>query len=153
MQHSPGSFVSCIRIDNMPIWHEKEEKEKIMNEEILIPIVVVPTVFLAIYHIIKTISDNNLRRKIIDKGMLDENVQHLFQKEKFGSTFPASLKWGMVLVALGTAMLIGQLAPRSLEEEATIISMFIFSGLALIAFYFLENRTTKSDKDSDLPQA
>ena len=124
-----------------------------MNEEILVPIVVVPTIFLAFFYIIKTISDNNLRRKIVDKGLLDENVRHLFPAEKSESSFPASLKWGMVLVAIGAAMLIGQLVPYAKEEEATIISMFILSGLALIVFYLLENRMSKSKDKSDLPQA
>lgn len=118
--------------------------------EVLIPIVVVPVIFFSFYLIIKTVSDNGVRRKIIDKGLLDENVKHLFQQTTIGFR-PNSLKWGMVLVAIGSAVLIGQAVPYSFQEEATISAMFILSGVALVAFYFLAGKVAKDD-DSTEPQ-
>lgn len=107
--------------------------------EILVPIIVVPSMFLAIFAIIKTVSDNSVRRKVIDKGMVDENVKHLFESSH--SEFrPNSLKWGMVLMAIGLAILIGQMAPYSLQSEVTIGGGFILSGLALVLYYVIAGR-------------
>lgn len=111
-------------------------------EEVLVPIVVVPTVFFAFYMIIRTISDNNLRRKLIDKGMLDENARLLFEK-RYADFVPNSLKWGMVLIAFGSAILIGQLVPYSFQAEATVSGMFILGGLALVIYYFIASNAQK----------
>ena len=111
-------------------------------EEVLIPIVVVPNIFFALYMVIRTISDNNLRRKLIDKGLLDENARLLFEK-RYADFVPNSLKWGMVLIALGSAILIGQLVPRSFQAEITVSGMFILGGLALVAYYFLATKAQR----------
>ncbi|MFQ5649674.1 MAG: DUF6249 domain-containing protein [bacterium] len=107
-----------------------------MSEDVLIPLVVVPTIFFSIFAVIKTISDNNLRRKIVDKGMVDEHVKHLFQRQSLEYA-PVSLKWGMVLIGVGASILIGQVVPYSFREEATISAMFILSGSALILYYVI----------------
>jgi len=46
--------------------------------EALIPVFI----FMPVALIIKIISDNNIRRKLIDKGMVDENVKYLFLKKE-----------------------------------------------------------------------
>lgn len=114
-------------------------------EEVLVPIVVVPAVFFSFVAIVKTISDNNVRRRVIDKGILDENIKFLFEK-KYSDYVPVSLKWGMVLIALGIAILIGQLVPYSFHEEATISAMFILGGVALILYYFIASKMAKNSQ-------
>ncbi len=111
----------------------------------LVPIVIVPVIFFTLLAIVKTVSDNSVRRKIIDKGIVDENVGFLFRRE-YADYLPNSLKWGMVLVALGVAILIGQLVPYAIQEEATISSMFILGGLALILYYVLTRGNQETEK-------
>jgi hypothetical protein len=89
-------------------------------------------VFFAISFVIKSILDYSMKKKLIDKGLVDENVKHLF---KYSGPANGSLKWGMVLVAVGGAVIIGRLAPYSWSDEATVSSMFILAGLALIVYY------------------
>jgi hypothetical protein len=89
-------------------------------------------VFFAISFVIKSILDYSMKKKLIDKGLVDENVRHLF---KYSGPANGSLKWGMVLVAVGGAVIIGRLAPYSWSDEATVSSMFILAGLALIVYY------------------
>ncbi len=113
-----------------------------------VPIIIVPTIFFSLYLIVKTVSDNGVRRKVIDKGLLDENVKHLFQQTNTEFR-PNSLKWGMVLVALGAAILIGQAVPYSFQEEATISAMFILSGVALVAFYVVAGKMTKGEDGTE----
>ena len=43
---------------------------------------------------------------MIDKGLVNEKVQHLFASES-GLKSLSSLKWGMVLVAIGATMVLG----------------------------------------------
>lgn len=104
-------------------------------------------VFLVISAIIvKIIVDNSTRRKLIDKGMVDENIKYLFP-DRLRSQTMASLKWGMVCIAIGGAVFVGQMVPRDLAEEVTIGAMFVLAGLGLIIYYAIATRVLKKSKE------
>ena len=109
----------------------------------LTAVIIVGTVFFAIVQIVRTIAENRLRHKLIDKGMLDENVKHLYTS-KLSYNVPSSLKWGMVLIAVGSSIWIAQLVPYSFQEEAIVSAMLIMGGLALIVYYFIASKLFKS---------
>ncbi|MFQ5708751.1 MAG: DUF6249 domain-containing protein [bacterium] len=111
----------------------------------LVPIIIVPVIFFSFVALVKIISDNAVRRKLIEKGLVDENVKHLYVNS-LEQQVPASLKWGMVLVAIGAAILIGQMFPRSFSDEATVSGMFIMAGLALIAYYFVASNMVRRSR-------
>ncbi len=94
----------------------------------MLPLIVM---FLVVPVIIKMLSDNKTRRKLIEKGLVDEKVKYLFM-DKPKEFVSSSLKWGMVLIAIGLAVFVGQMAPKDLVEEVTIGAMFVFGGLALV---------------------
>jgi len=113
-----------------------------MNHEILIPVVIFGSITL----IIKIILDHRVRQKLIDRNMLNENVKYLKAGAPVESSL-SSLKWGMVLVSIGLAFLIGQLAPKELEEEVILGCMFILAGISLLAFYGLADRLQKKGQN------
>jgi len=100
----------------------------------MIPIIIVPAIFFSIAYVLKVFSDNALRKKMIESGQLDENIKFLYQHD---AQVPSALKWGMALIAVGAAVLVGQLVPYNIHEEVTISAMFIFPGVALIVYYFV----------------
>ena len=112
--------------------------------ENMVPIIIVPTIFFCIVAIVKIVSDNMVRRKLIDKDMVNADAKYLFVNSM--NSAPASLKWGLVLIAVGAAVLIGQLAPYSISEEVTISAMLIMAGLALIVYYFIASRLFKKSE-------
>jgi hypothetical protein len=102
--------------------------------------------FLVVPVIIKLLSDNKTRRKLIEKGLVDEKVKYLFM-DKPKDYVNSSLKWGMVLIAIGLAVFVGQLAPRDLVEEVTIGCMLTFGGLALVIYYLIANNRLNKSKE------
>ena len=101
-----------------------------MSEGVLIPLVV----FGAIIAIAKIITDTMTRHRLIAKGMVDEKVKHLFIKDAQLQRL-SSLKWGMVLVGIGVALVIGQLAEDYITGESVFGLMFIFAGMAFLIYY------------------
>ena len=95
--------------------------------------------FLVVPVIIKLLSDNKTRRKLIEKGLVDEKVKYLFM-DKPKDYVSSSLKWGMVLIAVGLAVFVGQMAPKELVEEVTIGAMFVLGGLALVIYYAVASK-------------
>jgi hypothetical protein len=102
----------------------------------MLPLIVM---FFMVPIIIKLLSDNKTRRKLIEKGLVDEKVKYLFMN-KPKEYVSSSLKWGMVLIAIGLAVFVGQLAPKELMEEVTIGAMFVFGGVALVIYYAIASK-------------
>lgn len=100
------------------------------NFEWLIPI----SLFVIIAAIFKMILDHKIRRQLIERGMVDENIKHLYPGQ-WDSNRLSSLKWGMVCIGIGIALLLGQLFPYNISDAMTVSFMFIFAGLGLLVFY------------------
>jgi di/tricarboxylate transporter len=101
--------------------------------------------FGVVAYVIKIILDNATRKKLIDKGMVDENVKYLYLDKPSSQTLSA-LKWGMVAIGIGIAIFVGQMVQYNLREEITIGCMFIFGGLALVIYYPIANRMLDKHK-------
>ena len=108
--------------------------------EVLIPL----ALFFATVAIIKIISDNRLRQKAIDKGLVDEKIKYLFANS-FVLQPLSSFKWGLILVGIGAALFIGNLS--DLHEELVFGLMFIFAGAGLLIYYYLANQELKKAKE------
>ena len=104
----------------------------------LVPI----TLFIVLGYIIKSISDNRVRKQLIEKGMNNKNLSLLYA-ERLESSYLSALKWGLVLIMLGIALLITQLFPEYVSEEFTLGGMFIFAGAAFLIYYFIARNLVK----------
>jgi hypothetical protein len=109
-----------------------------MDADIFIPI----SLFLVIGYIIRVISDNRVRHRLIEKGQVDDSIKNVFtENAEFKSL--QSMKWGMVLIALGLALIIGQFMPYGIREEISVAGMFLFAGIALLIYYSVARRQIK----------
>ena len=121
-----------------------------MND--LVPMVVVTVIFGTLVLIIKILSDNRIRKSLIESGQLDEKAKYLFLKAEKGPVDPLnSIKWGMVLVGIGLALLIGQFFSQYMYfgdvEGITFGLMFLFAGIAFLIYYNLKKKEgNKSDE-------
>jgi len=102
-------------------------------------VLIVFVIFGAAAFVIKVISDNRIRRRLIESGQVDEKVKYLyFRSERWTAEPLSSVKWGMVLVAIGLALLLGQVFPYDITEMMTIGFMFLFAGIAFLIYYFIQ---------------
>jgi hypothetical protein len=111
------------------------------NLEFLVPL----GFFALVVLIVKIISDNKLRHKLISQNMVDDRVKYLFLKPTAEITL-SSIKWGMILIGIGLAMFIRSLFPYYVSEEMTLGLIFLFSGLALIISFGLEKAHAQKNK-------
>jgi hypothetical protein len=104
--------------------------------------------FPMVAYIVKISLDHKIRRDLIEKGQVNESAKYLYQSIN-GNHSTSSLKWGMILLAIGLAVLIGRLAVRDYRGEITIALMLIFPGLALVIFYFIAGHVHKKSKEDE----
>ena len=110
----------------------------------LAPVFGMAVFFGAIVLLVKIISDNRLRQKLVEKGIVDENVKYLYAKRE--SSSGGSLKWGIFLVAIGAALMIIRMAPHVFYDESAFGLLMISGGVALFAHYFIAKRFDNQDQ-------
>ena len=100
-------------------------------------------VFSAIVGVVKIVSDWRLRTKLIDKGLVDEKVKFLYA-DGLGHAM-SNLKWGLVLIGIGLAAMLGQWFEYYLEPEAVFGLIFIFAGLGFLLYYAVASNHIKKE--------
>ncbi len=112
--------------------------------EVLPLLIIFPTIFL----IVKISLNYATRKHLIEKGLVNEDIKHLFYLN--GNTvdryLPSSLKWGLVMVFAGLALVIIKLLPYYIEGEVVFGVVLIAAGIGLLVYYALANKKAKEAK-------
>ncbi len=101
-----------------------------MNPDVMIPLVI----FGSVVAIVKILSDNKIRRQLIDKGQVDDRARAFLTRDAELARL-SSLKWGMVLIALGVGLLVSYMNPDMLEDGGTFGLMLVLAGVAFLIYY------------------
>lgn len=115
-------------------------------------ILIVLIVFAAIVSTVKIIADSRLRNRLIDKGLVDEKVKFLYRKDD-KTLVLSNLKWGMVLVGVGVAAMVGQFFPYYFSEEGLLGLMLTFAGFGFLIYYFIASGQLSNGNGKTPPQA
>jgi hypothetical protein len=73
--------------------------------EVLLPIGVLASIGTSIYMITKAITDFALKKKMVEKGFVNEESQSIFKQHASENKYSA-LKWGIIVLAAGIALII-----------------------------------------------
>jgi hypothetical protein len=127
------------------------------------PIFVTLIVFYAIVYIIKYFLDYLLKRKLINQNLIDSDKVKLFlepMENPLNSTPRlssltrlSSLKWGLVLIALGGGMYFGVTLLEKYPDETAaglgFSAMLGFAGIALIVYYLIVSIVERRNKPTE----
>jgi hypothetical protein len=100
----------------------------------LIPIVIVPAFLWMIAYIIRVVSDNGMRKHLLNKDASAEVIDKVFLQGR-SPDIATDLKWGIVAVAIGLAFAVISLTGLSSDEPMTYATVFVFAGAGLLTFY------------------
>jgi len=105
-------------------------------------------VFGSIVLVVKFLTEYFTRRRLIDKGLVDEKVKYLFADA--GMTHLLSnIKWGIILIAIGLALFWKELSPYRVEDETIWGLMFLLGGIGFLAYYFIaKNQIEKRRREN-----
>src|SRR5262245_37536560 len=110
------------------------------NVEVFIPIVF----FLTIGAIWGSFILTRHRERItmLDKGLTPEDIKHLYQRDIARVNTISSLKWGIVGVAIGLAVMTGMWIRQSTMVGEGIYPALValFGGTGLIVFYAIARK-------------
>lgn len=108
-------------------------------------------IFPTLAIMLKWYLDYLTRRRLIDKGLVDEKIKYLYfdTTERYA---PTSLKWGLVSLFIGAGLLIIKTLPYRFQEgEAILGVMLVAGGLGLLLYYFIANAARKREQEKQPP--
>ena len=118
-----------------------------MDVEILVPL----GFFAMIAYIVKLISDNRLRRKVLNSPASEGMAEALLNRQWAEPRTRSALKWGLILFALGLGVLVVDLLTIGFESPLAYAILLLATGGALLGFYAVErdalDETERSTSD------
>ncbi len=109
----------------------------------LTPVLICLIVFGFVLAVVRTGANHRYRMSWLEKGpnAVPPKPLDLGTEDAAGS----SLKWGLVCLLVGLAMLIIELMPRTFDNrgEAALGAMFLAAGLGLLLYYFIADARKK----------
>ena len=90
-------------------------------------------------YIVKLISDNRLRRKVLNSPASEEMAEALLKQQWSAPRTRSALKWGLVFVALGVGVLFVQMFAIGFESPLAYAILLLATGAALLGYYAVEH--------------
>jgi hypothetical protein len=116
--------------------------------EDMVPVLVLTVIGYFLLELVKVVSESRIRSKLIEKGMVDEKIKHLFGPRQLEES-ASSLKWGLVMIAVGLAFMfafaIHNWVPAGIRGEITAGAVFTMAGLAMIVYYVIARSREKKE--------
>ncbi len=112
--------------------------------EVLMPISIIGSFALGIYFFTKVMTDYILKKKMIDKGFVNDETQAIFKEhtENISSKY-ASLKWGMIIFFGGLALIIMEYIPVRPDSPMPYGLLAVSVSLGFLIYYFIVQKESK----------
>ncbi|UXE66173.1 MAG: hypothetical protein KA713_17210 [Chryseotalea sp. WA131a] len=114
-----------------------------ITSEVLMPIAILGTLGTSIYFFTKVMTDYILKKKMIDKGFVNDDTQAIFKNYKADDNKYASLKWGLIAFFAGLSLIIMEYVPVSPESPLPYGLFAVAVSFGFLIYYFLVKRETK----------
>ncbi|MEO1054329.1 MAG: DUF6249 domain-containing protein [Bacteroidota bacterium] len=113
--------------------------------EVLMPISVLGSMTLGTYVLVKTITDYILKKKMIEKGFVNDETQAIF-KEQQASNLLSPLKWGLIIFFGGLSLIIMEYIPVKHNSPLPFGLVALFVSLGFLTYYFIAKREMDKNK-------
>ncbi len=107
-----------------------------MND-VLMPVAILGTFSAGLILFTKAITSYVLRKKMIEKGYVNEESQSIFKKEGAHNNKYNSLKWGLIVFFTGMALVCLEFIPYSSNSPFPFGFVAIFASMGFLVYYFL----------------
>lgn len=101
----------------------------------MIPIVLFISLAFVIVTVARISSDWLTRRQIIRSGVSAEQAQSILATAAKDPDRPGALKWGLVSVGVGAALIVLQFLPYRTEDPIALGMVLLAGGAGLLAYF------------------
>ena len=90
----------------------------------------------ALYFFTKVVTDYILKKKMIEKGYVNEDTQAIFKKNTDENRF-SSLKWGLIILFAGLSLVIMDFIDYDSRSPLPYGLFAVFVSLGFLIYYFI----------------
>lgn len=90
----------------------------------------------AIYFFVKAMTDYILKKKMIEKGFVNDDTQAIFKEHSSEGKY-SSLKWGLIILFAGIALILMEYIPASPESPLPYGLFAVAVSLGFLIYYFI----------------
>lgn len=106
--------------------------------DVLMPLTIIGTFGASIFFFTKLMTDYILKKKMIDKGFVNDDTQAIFkQHTQTGDGKYASLKWGLIIFFAGLSLIIMEYVPTSPQSPLPYGLFALSVSLGFLIYYFV----------------
>ena len=109
----------------------------------LVPLVVPLALFWAITALARTIAETRTRRRLIETNASPDLAAAVMTATRGDIALHDSLKWGLVIGALGVALIVVQFLPYQSDEPIALGVVLVFGAVGLLGYYAAARRLAK----------
>jgi hypothetical protein len=109
-----------------------------MDSEYLVAVVLFISIAVMVLGIARTIADTLIRRRLIDAGNAGDISRMLAASAE--DRVSGALKWGIVAVATGAALVLIQMLPYERDEPIVLGILLLFVGIGLLVYHAMARR-------------
>ena len=113
-------------------------------DDFLEPLAVLVPVFGSIILFFKIMTDYWLRKKMVDKGLVNENAVDLLRKHEGETGKYSSLKWGLIVLFGGIGLIVIHYLPYYRDSPLPFGVFAVFLALGFLVYYFYVKKETES---------
>lgn len=110
-----------------------------MNEslrDVLMPLTIIGSFGAAIYFFTKIMTDYVLKKRMIEKGFVNDDTQAIFKQHTADNRY-SSLKWGLIVFFAGLSLIIMEYIPVSPESPLPYGLFALSVSLGFLIYYFV----------------
>lgn len=110
--------------------------------DVLQPIAIIGSFGGSVYFFVKVMTDYILKKKMIEKGFVNEETQALFKQHTAENRF-SSLKWGLIILTAGLALVFLEYIPTGPESPLPYGLFAVFVSIGFLVYYFIVKKETQ----------
>lgn len=108
-------------------------------KEVLMPVLILGTIGGSIVEFTRTISDYILKKKMIEKGYVNEDTQAIFKRNTDENRY-SSLKWGLIILFAGLSLVLMDFIDYDTKSPLPYGLFAVFVSLGFLIYYFIVKR-------------
>lgn len=109
-------------------------------QDVLMPIAIFGSFGSALYYFTKVMTDYMLKKKMIEKGYVNEETQSIFRNQQQSENRYASLKWGLLAFFAGVSLVVMEYIPTRGDSPLPYGLFAIFVSAGFLLYYYLVRR-------------
>jgi len=112
-------------------------------KDILMPIAIIGSFGTSVYLFTKVMTDYILKKKMIDKGFVNDDTQAIFKQHAATDGRYGTLKWGLIVLSFGLALIAIEYIDVRPDSPLPYGLVAVFVSIGFLAYYFIVQKNIK----------